>query len=434
MRTSKRSMRFVQVLLASALAAFAFIGCGGGGGGTSGGGSGSPEITLSDDQLSFGNVVANTLGLRSADRSVQITNTGTADLVMGQIVQANLAAPFSFFADNCSGISLAPNASCSVFVRFAPTNPVQAVYSDSFSIPSNDADEPSLTVNVTGNGQGLNVTINKVDTSGLPNIRMVVSVTNGNNAPETGLVPGDFSVFEGGSPRPILSVNAPIPTAVSVALDLDFSESIASVLTDIKDSAKGFLTKLTTLGDEASVIKFARVVNEAIGFTPVPGNLPAFITAIDAPYTDPINATKFFDAVFLSVDNLSLRANDRLAALVVSDGLDFDSLTLLPASTADLEDVIANAQANQVFIFTIGLGADIKTEVLQRMAVETGGQYFETPNSAGLDAIYDQIFLILTNQYEITFTTARPVGTTNSLRVVATSGPLTGDATASVVY
>jgi VWFA-related protein len=430
-------MRFVQVLLALALAAFAFIGCGGGGGGDSssgGGSSGSPEITLSDDQLSFGNVVANAVGLRFADRSVQVTNTGTADLVVGQIVQADLAPPFSFFADNCSGISLAPNASCSVFVRFAPTNPVQAVYSDSFSIPSKDADEPSLTVNVTGNGQGLNVTINKVDTSGHPTIRMVVSVTDGNNAPVTGLLKGNFSVFEGGSPITIADPTTPIPTAVSVALDLDFSESIASVLTDIKNSAKGFLTKLTNPVDEASVIKFAREVREAIGFTPVLNNLPSFNTAIDAPYTDPTNATKFFDAVYLSVDNLSLRANDRLAALVVSDGLDFDGLTLLPASTADLEDVIANAQAKQVFIFTIGLGADIKTEVLQRMAVETGGQYFGTPDSAGLEAIYDQIFQILTNQYEITFTTIRPVGTTNSLRVVATDAPLTGDATASLVY
>ena len=54
---------------------------------------------------------------------------------------------------------------------------------------------------------------------------------------------------------------------MSVALDLDFSESITSVLNDIKESAKGFIRNLTTPGDEASVIKFAReVVVEAIGF------------------------------------------------------------------------------------------------------------------------------------------------------------------------
>ena len=120
--------------------------------------------------------------------------------------------------------------------------------------------------------------------------------------------------------------------------------------------------------------------------------------------------------------------------MVVSDGLDYDSLTRLPASTQDLEDVIANAQAKQVFIFTIGLGADIQTEVLQRMAVETGGQYFATPNSADLTFIYNQISAILTNQYEITFTTSKAVGTTNRLGVVVTKAPLTGDATVSAVY
>ena len=169
MKLAKRYARLSVLLMAVAFTTLAVIGCGGGGGGDSssgGGSSGSPEIALSTDQLSFGSVVANAAGLRSADRSVQVTNNGTANLVMGQIAQANpLVAPFSIPAatDRCSGISLAPNASCTVVVRFAPTDPVQAVYSDSFSIPSNDADEPSLTVNVTGNGQGLNVTINKVD-------------------------------------------------------------------------------------------------------------------------------------------------------------------------------------------------------------------------------------------------------------------------------
>jgi hypothetical protein len=51
-----------------------------------------------------------------------------------------------------------------------------------------------------------------------------------------------------------------------------------------------------------------------------------------------------------------------------------------------------------------------------------------------LGAIYDQISLILTNQYEITFTTAKAVGTTNSLGVVATKEALVGDDTESVVY
>ena len=439
MKLANRSACLSVMLMAVAFTALAVIGCGGGGGASSGGSSGggtasSPEISLSTNQLSLGSVVANAAGQRSADRSVQVTNTGTANLVIGQIINS-LDPPFSFPAgtDGCSGVSLAPNASCTVGVRFAPTDPAQVDYSDSFSIPSNDADEPSLTVNVTGTGQGLNVTINKVDSSVPGTIRMIVSVTDGNNEPVFPLSAGNFSVTEGGV-RQGINVTGTIATPVSVALDLDYSSSVATVLNDIEASAKGFLQNLTNQTDEASVIKFAREVREFIGFTPVPNNLPLFNTAIDAPYTDPINATKFFDAVYGSVDSLSLRGNDRKAILVVSDGLDFDSLTRLPASIQDLEDVIANAKEKQVFIFPIALGADIQKEVLERMAVETGGQYFEAPTSADLDAIYDQISLILTNQYEITFTTVKAVGTTNSLRVVATNAALTGDDTESVVY
>jgi hypothetical protein len=101
-----------------------------------------------------------------------------------------------------------------------------------------------------------------------------------------------------------------------------------------------------------------------------------------------------------------------------------------------LEDVIADALDNKVFIFTIGLGNPIITDVLQPMAARTGGQYFETPDSTELNTIYAQITQILNGQYEITFTTAKADGSLNSLRVLATQPVtlLTGEDTESVTY
>jgi Ca-activated chloride channel family protein len=427
---------------AAAIIAMALLvfGCGGGGGSSSSDsdGGGTPEIVLSSAQVAFGNVVANSQGLRSADRSVQVTNTGTGSLRLAQLASANpLAAPFSVFDDNCSGVSLAPNASCSVVVRFAPLTPAAVPFTDSFDIPSNDADEPTLTVNVSGNGKGLNVTINKVDTTNPASVRMTVSVTDGNNDPVLNLLAGDFSVSEGLAPKAITTFVNQVATPVSVALNLDYSASITPVQADVEASAKRFLTNLTNPGDEASVIKFAREVREAIGFTLTnPAGLLLLNAAINAPYTDPTNATKLFDSVYGSIDKLEPRVNDRLAALVVSDGVDFDRLTGTFASTQDLEDVIDNAQAKQVFIFTIGLGSDIDTVVMQRMAVETGGQYFEAPAAADLDAIYDKISLILTNQYEITFLTSLPDGSSNNLSVVVTDPGtgFTGEDTKLVTY
>jgi VWFA-related protein len=418
----------------------ALLGCGGGGGSSSSDGSsnGSPEIALSTAQLSFGNVVANAAGLRSADRSVQVTNSGTANLTIGQVAAADqLTGAFSIFEDNCSGVSLAPNASCKVIVRFSPTVPSATSFTDSFDIPSDDADEASLTVSVTGNGKGLNVTINKVDWIN-SEVRMIVSVTDGDNNPVADLDPADFGLFENDSQKLPNSVINSVAVPVSVAMDLDNSKSIEADLDVVKAAANGFIASLTKVDDEATVFKFARGVEQVLGLTKVQGNLPAFNTAINTDVflkESEKNATQLYDAVDASVNALNSATNDRRAAVVLSDFVDFDVNNLEPISTQDLQGVIDNANDKKVLIFTIGLGAELDTEVMQEMALLTGGQYFEAQNSSDLTAIYDAISKILTNQYEITFDTSQADGTTNSLKVVVVNqNGLEGEDTETVTY
>jgi hypothetical protein len=221
-----------------------------------------------------------------------------------------------------------------------------------------------------------------------------------------------------------------------VALNLDFSNSTRPVETEVKNTAKAFLDQLKPT-DEATVFKFAREVQQEIAFTqlsPEPPNLTLLKSAIDVFFPVSRTATRLYDAVSESVDSLALRSNERLAAVVLSDGNDNDSTTNRPISTNTLNDVIGNAQADSVFIFTIGLGPELNREVMQLMAVETGGQYFEAPSAADLAGIYTQISQILFNQYEITFATTRPAGSSNSLNVIATSGALNGEDTDSFVY
>ncbi|WP_177421177.1 choice-of-anchor D domain-containing protein [endosymbiont of Lamellibrachia barhami] len=113
-----------------------------------------PDITVTDSvvpaedlQVPFGNVIEGV----SSDQIVTITNDGTADLILGQIAQANpLAAPFSILNDTCSAQTLTPAASCTLTVRFAPT--VIGISNDSFDILSNDPDEATVTINLTGTG------------------------------------------------------------------------------------------------------------------------------------------------------------------------------------------------------------------------------------------------------------------------------------------
>jgi VWFA-related protein len=445
MNLAKRNSQLFVLLMAVAFTTLAVIGCGGGSGGSSsdsGGGTTppatSPNISLSTQQLLFGNVIPNAV-VSSADRSVTVTNTGTANLVMSQIDPAALSPPFEILNDNCSGTSVAPNGSCSVKVRFKPTSISLDTYTDSFAVTSNDPDQPSLTVSVSGDAKGLNVTINKVDTSlvtaaGGP-VKLLVSVTDGSNTPVASLLQGNFTVTEEGAGKQFTVSPNLVNSPVSASLVLDNSLSTDPVQPIIKQTAKDFIASLETTTDEAEVIKFAAEVHPAIQFTALtpPSNITLINAGIDAEFPYEKNATKLYDAVDLAVNNL-LGRKDRRCAIVVSDGEDI--INSVPASTADLDTVIFDAQDNKVFIFTIGLGDIIIRDVMQRMAAETGGQYFEAqPDGNDLDAIYQQISVILGNQYEITFTTAKALGSTNSLKVVATDPTaLTGEDTESVVY
>jgi hypothetical protein len=116
-------------------------------------GSGAPmrmaKLVVSSSKLPFGSVTIGT----SADQTLTLTNTGDADLSVFEIGSANpLAAPFALAAgqDGCSNQTLSPESSCTVVVRYSPTD--EETRNDSFDIPSTDPDDRKLTVSVSGSG------------------------------------------------------------------------------------------------------------------------------------------------------------------------------------------------------------------------------------------------------------------------------------------
>lgn len=111
-------------------------------------------MPATDHQIAFGAVGQAT----TATQTVTVTNVGTAALVLGTIGNANpLATPFSFTANTCSGMTLAPNAACSLTVQFAPTT--YGIFSDTFDISSNDPNAPMVTFAVGGTGTAPGITI-----------------------------------------------------------------------------------------------------------------------------------------------------------------------------------------------------------------------------------------------------------------------------------
>jgi CSLREA domain-containing protein len=105
-----------------------------------------------DNIIPFGGV---TVG-GSADATITVTNTGTANLIMGTVASSvdPLAAPFSILNDTCSLKTVAPTATCTLTVHFAPT--AAGAASDTFNIPSTGL--PTVTVSVNGSGGTLATT------------------------------------------------------------------------------------------------------------------------------------------------------------------------------------------------------------------------------------------------------------------------------------
>ncbi len=107
------------------------------------------KITVNALNTVFGNVEVGT----SSEQIVTVTNDGNVNLDIGAIAIVNpVAAPFSIptVTDKCSNTVLVPAGECTLTVQFTPN--AISLFNDSFDIPSNDPDTPSVTVSLKGLG------------------------------------------------------------------------------------------------------------------------------------------------------------------------------------------------------------------------------------------------------------------------------------------
>ena len=117
-----------------------------------------PDITVSSLSVNFGYVVSG----QSSQQNITIRNDGTAALVINSISGPN--SPFSIASNNCplAPSSIGVNGSCQITIRFSPLT--LNTFSSSIAITSNDPDEGSVSIILSGIG-ALPPTISVVPTS-----------------------------------------------------------------------------------------------------------------------------------------------------------------------------------------------------------------------------------------------------------------------------
>jgi VWFA-related protein len=155
--------------------------------------------------------------------------------------------------------------------------------------------------------------------------------------------------------------------------------------------------------------------------------------------------TNLYDAVYLASNELMSRQQGRKAVIILSDGVDTGSkLTLADAiESAQRSDTIVysilfsdeSAYGGGGFGFPGGMGGGRRggmqagpeegKKVMQQLAQETGGRFFEVSGRYSIEQIYASIQEELRNQYSIGYSSDRPYdGTFRKIRVTPKSKDL----------
>ncbi len=179
---------------------------------------------------------------------------------------------------------------------------------------------------------------------------------------------------------------------IAISTTLDYSGSMGSGdITNMEEAIKYFIN-LKEDHDYMEIIKFATEVQVVAEFT---DNSTDLIYAVDNIPYEGYTKTAFYDAV------------DR--GVVDADAFYLDNKGYLPAvlgftdgddnvSSISLNSVIDKCQLLQIPVYTIGFG-DPNTYEMNKLADETGGRYYYTPDATELGDLYSLISGQLKNLY-----------------------------------
>ncbi|HEX9371453.1 MAG TPA: VWA domain-containing protein, partial [Roseiflexaceae bacterium] len=272
--------------------------------------------------------------------------------------------------------------------------------------------------------------VTQVDSSHYPDVTLYVSVTDASGQPVSGLAARDFTVTEDGQPVTIGGFGGGGGGAVSTALVIDRSGSMAEAdkIDGAQEAARAFVEQMRP-GDRTALIAFNSEARTVQNFTASQADLVESIARIR-----PEGGTALYDAMVAGVDALK-SAGGRRALLLLTDGQDCRDSSICPdwyGSQRSLDEAITYAARQGQPIYAIGLGDraggerdGIDEAVLQRIARETGGEYFYAPSGAQLAGLYRELSSDIQQEYALTYRSPRPFydGTRRDIRVSVGGAP-----------
>jgi VWFA-related protein len=272
----------------------------------------------------------------------------------------------------------------------------------------------------------------------------------------------DFTIEEEGRPQTIKYFSRETNLPLTVGLLVDTSMSQRRVLGDEQRAAYKFLDQVMSQQDQAFVLHFDTDVELLQDLTKSRQKLERSLNDLETPRqmqrTQPGSSgrrggggTTLYDSVLLASNEVLRDQTGRKSIIILSDGVD-------NGSKVGLTDAIDAAQKNDVLIYSIlfsdeqaygnqgggssfppmgggrrgGMGgggrppsrpssnrSDDGKKVMQRLAMETGGSFFEVSKKQPIDQSFARIQDELRNQYSLGFTSDQPAtpGTFRRIRV-----------------
>jgi VWFA-related protein len=248
-------------------------------------------------------------------------------------------------------------------------------------------------------------------------VNVLATVRNKTGALAGNLNQDDFLLSEDGRPQTIRYFARESDLPLTLGLLVDTSGSQRRVLDAERGASMRFLDHVVReKKDQVFIMQFASAVEIRQALTSSVGKLADALAYVDTETERQLRiqhggGTLLYDAVAQASDEVMRKQGGRKALIVLSDGVDLGSY-------GTLKDAVEAALRADTLIYSIlysdpgayGLfgGRDGK-RVLERMANDTGGSFFEVSKEQTVDRMFDILQEELRNQYNLGYVSDKPI-------------------------
>lgn len=248
-------------------------------------------------------------------------------------------------------------------------------------------------------------------------VALLANVHDSNGTIVKNLTKDDFRLLEDGRPQTIRYFSQESDLPLTIGLLVDSSRSMETVFEPERVASIQFFNQVLRQDrDRAAIVHFDISVEILQGLTSSRDQLAAALAQLRVQTRI---STLLYDAVHQASDDIMRKQSGRKAFILLSDGMDVGSKTTIG-------DAIEYAQRADTIIYSvlfahsrrfrgIGIGTAVRAayatrgaKAMERLARETGGEYFRVSADNPIEKIYAQIEEDLRNQYSIGYTSTRP--------------------------